>query len=568
MRLTPLLFAAIPPLQASDPPPLTVFTARAIRTMEDSMPLATAVAVDDGRIVAVGTLESLQPWIDERSATIDDRYSEHVLLPGFIDPHVHPSLPAILTRFPFLAPDSWSLPTGEFPGATTPDAYVAALRRLVEAHESKDEPLIAFGYHPLWHGTLTRSDLSEMFPSTPVILWHRSFHELYVNDRAIEWIGVTEADFADEPEADWANGHFWENGAKHVVGRIQAYLVDPEHYAAGMGVFVEMAHQAGVTTCLDMGIGIFGDAAGEIELIRSAIEDNDAPLREVLTPIITDFLSRGRSPEQALEEIRGWQATNSPRVRVENHFKLMMDGAIFSGLAQMGRPGYLDGHDGIWMSPLDVTEAWAKYFWDRGFQLHAHANGDASVAALISIVRRLQVDHPRVDHRATLEHFAYVTETQCRNLAGMGMLVSANPYYHYILSDIYAERWLGRDRGHNMVRLGSLERLGVPFALHSDCPMAPLDPLRLAACATRRVTINGNRTGQLERASLEASLRAITIDAAFVMGWEDEIGSIAAGKRADFVVLDADPLDVGVDGLEALEVIATIFEGNVAPVER
>ena len=183
---------------------------------------------------------------------------------------------------------------------------------------------------------------------------------------------------------------------------------------------------------------------------------------------------------------------------VENHFKLMMDGAIFSGLAQMGPPGYIDGHEGLWMAPLPVTTAWAQAFWKAGYQLHAHTNGDKSAAAFIDLLRALQAEHPRVDHRFTLEHFAYSTEDQSRQLKALGALVSANPYYHYLLSDIYSELWLGPDRGSQMVRLGSLERLGVPFALHSDSPMAPLSPLTLAWNATNRVTIDGRQTGAAE----------------------------------------------------------------------
>ncbi|MEK9624948.1 MAG: amidohydrolase, partial [Halieaceae bacterium] len=94
---------------------LVVYTAQLIRTMEPALPTATAVAVEDGLIVAVGSEESLQPLIAARSGRVDRQFAGDVLLPGFIDPHVHPSLPAVLTQFPFLAPDDWSLPTGEFP---------------------------------------------------------------------------------------------------------------------------------------------------------------------------------------------------------------------------------------------------------------------------------------------------------------------------------------------------------------------------------------------------------------------------------------------------------------------
>ncbi len=544
---------------------LTVYTASRIITMEPALPEATAVAVADGRIVAVGSLASLRPLIESRQATIDRRLADSVLLPGFIDPHVHPSLPAVLTQFPFLAPESWSLPTGEFPGATTPAAFEAGLRTLVAAHDDPTVPFIAWGYHPLWHGEVYRDRLNEWFPDRPVMLWHRSFHELIGNDAAFALLGVTREDTEGHHEIDWARGHFWENGLLVLLPKMP-FLFDPARYSQGMVNFLEMMHRAGVTTALDMGTGIFGDPAGEIALVRQAAESTAAPARIVMTPLITDFLARGKTPGQAMAEIEQWREGNSRRVLVDRHFKLMLDGAIFSGLAQMGPPGYLDGHEGQWLAPLAVTTEWARAFWRAGYKLHAHTNGDRSAAAFIDLLRTLQAEHPRVDHRFTLEHFAYSTEDQSRQLKALGAVVSANPYYHYILSDIYSDRWLGPDRGSQMVRLGSLERLGVPFALHSDCPMAPLSPLTLAAAAVNRVTINGNLSAPGERITLGAALRAITSDAAWIMGWEDEIGSIRAGKRADFTVLAADPYRTDANGLGDIEVRGVVYEGEWHPV--
>ena len=220
------------------------------------------------------------------------------------------------------------------------------------------------------------------------------------------------------------------------------------------------------------------------------------------------------------------------------------------------------------MAPLEVTTDWARFFWGKGYKLHAHTNGDKSAAAFVDLLRTLQTEMPRPDHRFTLEHFAYTTEDQNRQLGALGAVVSANPYYQYILSDIYSEQWLGPDRGSQMVRLGSLERLGVPFAFHSDCPMAPLSPLTLAWSASNRITINGNVNGADERVSLDAAMRAITIDAAWVMGWEDEIGSIRAGKKADFTVLEENPYRVGITGLRDITVWGTVFEGEVHPLEE
>jgi predicted amidohydrolase YtcJ len=546
---------------------MTVYTARNIITMEPALPAATAVAVENGRIVAVGSLASLQPLIESRNAEIDTTLADHILMPGFIDPHVHPSLPAITTQFPYLAPDDWSLPTGEFPGATTPKAYETRLRALAAAHGDSTVPFIAWGYHPLWHGEVYRDTLNAWFPDQPVMIWHRSFHELIGNDAALEMLGITEQDTLGNHESDWARGHFWENGLKVVVPKL-SFLFEPQRFSAGMKNFVEMLHQAGVTTVLDMGTGVFGNPAQEIALIRQATESSEAPARIILTPIITDFLAREKTPAQAMAEIDTWREGNSRRVIIDHHFKIMMDGAIFSGLSQMGSPGYLDGHEGQWMAPLEVTTEWARAFWNAGYKIHAHTNGDKSAAALINLLRTLQSENYRPDHRLTLEHYAYTTEDQSRQLKALGALVSANPYYHYILSDQYSEEWLGPDRGHQMVRLGSLERLGVPFALHSDNPMAPLSPLTLAHAAVNRVTINGNLTGANERISLDAALRAITIDAAWVMGWEDEIGSVRAGKRADFAVLEADPYETDPDKLKDIVVWGTIFEGILHPIAK
>jgi len=543
---------------------LVVYTASKIITMEPALPVATAVAVEDGVIVAVGSAEDLEPLRRQRGGRLDHSLGGKVLMPGFIDPHVHPSLPAVLTQLPFLAPDDWTLPTGSFPGATTADTFRASLTKLVALHQNPDVPFIAWGYHPLWHGEIFREELNAWFGDVPVMLWHRSFHELIGNDAAFALLGITAEDVQGQPEVDWARGHFWENGLKFLLPSL-SFLFAPERYAEGMANFLEMMHQAGITTALDMGTGIFGNPQQEIAMIRQAAEKLEAPGRIILTPIITDFLARGKTPEQALAEIESWQAASSPRVSVGKHFKIMMDGAIFSGLAQMGPPGYLDGHEGIWMAPLETSTEWARFFWQQGYQIHAHTNGDKSAAALIDMVATLQREHPRADHRTALEHFAYSTEDQSRQMAALGMVVSANPYYHYLLADIYAERWLGPDRGAQMVRLGSLERIGLPFAFHSDCPMAPLSPLTLVSAAVNRVTINGKLRAPAERISLHAALRAITIDAAWIMGEEDQIGSIRAGKRADFAVLEQDPYKVEPERLKDIAVWGTVFAGELHP---
>lgn len=543
---------------------LVVYTAQLIRTMEPALPTATAVAVEEGHIVAVGTEASLTPLIDARNGRIDRQFERDILLPGFIDPHVHPALPAVLTQFPFVAPDDWSLPTGEFPGETTAEGYRARLFELVAQHTDSSVPFIVWGYHPLWHGEIWRDDLNDWFGDQPVMLWHRSFHELIGNDAAWAMLGVTEPDAQMEEGANWSRGHFYENGLKAVVPKL-GFVFAPERFGSGMFNFLAMLHQAGVTTALDMGTGIYGNPAGEIAGVRAAAHAYPVPMRLILTPIIVDFLSRGKTPEEALADILEWQAGNDERVMVGNHFKLMIDGAIFSGLAQMGPPGYLDGHEGVWMVPEPILRAYGELFWRAGFQLHAHANGDAAVDRFLSLIEGLQQDFPRPDHRATIEHLAYSTEQQSAQLATLGAQASVNPYYHYILSEAYSREWLGPDRAAQMTRLGSLERNGVPLALHSDAPMAPLSPLTLVWAASERKTISGATGLKTERLSRASALKAVTSGAAKVIGRENEIGSIRAGKRADFVVLEADPMTVNGDALRHIKIKATVFAGSPYP---
>jgi len=183
------------------------------------------------------------------------------------------------------------------------------------------------------------------------------------------------------------------------------FLFFPERYGQGMSNFLAMAHQNGVTSLMDMGIGTFGDPIGETKLIRDIAEEKQAPSRIVLTPIITDFLARGKSISKAIKEVKAWEQGNSHRVMFDKHFKIMMDGAIFSGASQINFPGYMDNHEGMWMAPLETTYQWAEAFWNEGYQIHAHTNGDKSTAALIDITRRLQKQNFRLDHRLTLEHF-------------------------------------------------------------------------------------------------------------------------------------------------------------------
>ena len=147
----------------------------------------------------------------------------------------------------------------------------------------------------------------------------------------------------------------------------------------------------------------------------------------------------------------------------------------------------------------------------------------------------------------------------------MGLYVSAQPNYIRILGDAYAGTGMGPDRAAQMSRLGSLERKSVPLGLHSDFNMAPIDPLYLAWVASNRITLDSNVKAPEERLSLAKALRAITIEAAQVIGLDAMVGSVATGKKADFTVLDRDPYLGGAAKLQEVGVLGVVFEGRWFP---
>jgi predicted amidohydrolase YtcJ len=173
-----------------------------------------------------------------------------------------------------------------------------------------------------------------------------------------------------------------------------------------------------------------------------------------------------------------------------------------------------------------------------------------------------QAESPRFDHRFMLHHIGYHAAAQTARIAALGAHASVNPYYIHALADEYARVGLGPERASQITRCASLLRAGVRVSFHSDFMMAPPEPLLLAWCAANRITASGRVIAPEERLTLMQALRGITIDAAWALRLDHEIGSIAAGKRADFVVLQDDPFEFGVERLKDVRVAGTVFEGS------
>jgi predicted amidohydrolase YtcJ len=233
----------------------------------------------------------------------------------------------------------------------------------------------------------------------------------------------------------------------------------------------------------------------------------------------------------------------------------------------MAEPGYIDGHHGEWITIPEQFENQAREYWNAGYAIHVHCTGDLGLELALDTLEKLQWERPRFNHGFTIEHFGFSTPEQVDRLALLGGSVSANIYYLHELSDVFTREGIGTERASQMARLASCFRAGIRTALHSDFTMAPALPLNSAWVAANRVNAAGNIMAPAERLSVREALEAITINAAGILGMQDEIGSIRAGKYADFSVLDADPFEVGANGLKDISVVATVFEGTVHEIQ-
>ncbi|MBU3752150.1 MAG: amidohydrolase family protein, partial [Mycobacterium sp.] len=157
------------------------------------------------------------------------------------------------------------------------------------------------------------------------------------------------------------------------------------------------------------------------------------------------------------------------------------------------------------------------------------------------------------------------SEDQIDRIAGLGCIVSANPYYPVGFADQYRKHGLGPQRADSMVRAASVLHRGIPLSLHSDLPMGPAAPLTLASFAVNRRTVAGRVAGAEQRISVHQALRAITVEAAYSWRMEHELGSISPGKAANFTVLAEDPYQVDPERLGEIDILGTVYSGRWHP---
>jgi predicted amidohydrolase YtcJ len=538
-----------------------------ILTMEGALPTYTeAIATKDKRIIFVGTKVEAMTLSGDITKLIN--ISGKTMLPGFIEPHVHPSIAAIMLPNEIIAPHDWILPTQVKKGVSGHLAYLQRLQQSIDANAQQDKVYFVWGYHQLWHGELNRAMLNELSPDKPVAVIHRSFHEIFLNDAAIKKFGIKQEDFSDNPQVNWAKGHYFEGGWLALLPKISADLFNPDRYKKGLKIMSQLVLKNGITTVAEPG---FPSANFDMEyaLLKSEM-DSKPPYDVFLIPNGTYLYNdKGQSNDDALafiDTLEGRYNTDNIKF-LPKQIKLFSDGAIYSQLMQM-EDGYIDGHEGEWMTPLALFQQQLSFYWQQGYKIHVHANGDLEIQQVLDFNQADQAQLARKDHRFTLHHMGYFTDKQVDQIAKLGIETSVNPYYLWALSDKYSKFGLGSERAENLVRVNSLVQKNIPVSFHSDLSMAPMAPLTLAWTAVNRETSELNKVSQQERITPYVAMQAITINAARTLNLENEIGSIKVGKKANFTLLEQNPLVITPMQIKDIPVWGVVFEDKVNTVNK
>ena len=542
-----------------------IYEAREIVTLDKNYPMATAVAIKKDRIIGVGEVEQLINKFP--NAQLDTRFSEDVMVPGLIEHHVHPFLAAITMESNVIAIDDWDLPGNQSKGVRDREAYLNRLKAEERLLSEPDKPLVTWGFHHYFHGTLSRQDLDKISMTRPILVIHRSFHEFILNSSALDFFGITQElvnNFDEEAKeyASFEKGHFSEQGMVSILPYLMKYLAAPDRLIKGLQTTEKYLHRNGVTLVANPG-------AYSLKPVQDAknfvFGDEETPFRSFYIP--SGLLLAEQYPaDELVEKSKEFLSWGKGKVEyLPLQIKLFTDGAMYSQNMVM-RDGYLDGHQGAWLMQEKIYREAFQRFWDAGYQIHIHQNGDAGLDRLLDVLEDNLQRNPRVDHRTVIVHFGYSNFDQVERINNLGAIVSANPYYVNALSDLYSRLGVGATRSRDMVRLGDVHRAGIPISLHSDMPMAPAAPLLLMHAAVNRVNFANKVAGPNQRISPEVALRAVTYYAAYVLGMEHDYGTISSGKYANFTLLSDNPLTIDPLKIKEIKIRATMVEGQHYPI--
>ena len=501
-----------------------IFTNARVHTLADgdgsADPDAEAVAVRDGEIVRVDNAYEVDFLAGVETDVID--LGGRVLLPGFIDAHTH------------LLHLGRSLVHADLSDADSPADCVDLL---AESADTDEEWILGFGYDESgWDESryLDREDLDRVSESRPVAAFREDMHIAGVNSAALDRF-VDEMPAADvRTEGPDPTGVIVEEAVDVIYEAIEP---DAEQTRELLDAAQREANRKGVTGVHDM---VRDSRAPEV--YRQMNLDGDLALRVRLnywTDHLDALIETGLRTDHGSEFVR------------TGAIKSYTDGSLGGRTAKLSDP-YADGDGtGQWVVPPEELRELVDRADDAGFQFTAHAIGDEAIDAVLAAYE--ETDSPaRARHR--VEHAELLTDEHVERFAESGAVASVQPnFLKWAREGGLYEARLGAERRKRSNRYADLLAAGANLAFGSDC--MPLDPL----FGVHRA-VNAPEASQ--RLSVTEALRAYTRGAAYAGFDEDRLGTVEAGKKADFTILERSPWDHAED-IENIDVSLTVVDGEV-----
>ncbi len=517
-----------------------ILTNGTIHTMDPSNPLAEAVAIANGRFVAVGSNSEISAYAASRTKRID--LGKFPVFPGFIDAHMH----VAASGLEHLVSVDTDLPS------------IAAIKDAIRKRAAQTPAgnwILGFKYDDtkMAEGRpINRHDLDDAAPDNPVFIRHRGGHTAFVNSAALNKADVNDqtpnpSGGAYEHGADGKlTGRVMDNGTAPFVTKIPSTATRSQR-RDGVKLITQMLVRAGVTSAHDA----LGDP-DDLLAYQDAYEAGDLHAR------VYCLIGAAHIDKMIQAGIRTGLGNEWVRVGA---MKLMLDGSISERTARLSQPYVGRPNDyGILVMGEEEMYTWARKAHLAGWQVASHANGDGTIDQALRVYERLQRESPRTDPRFRLEHCTVINDDLVRRIKAIGAIptpFSSYAYYHGEKLSVY-----GEERVNRMFALRSFLDAGVRATQASDYTASPFDPMMALQSEVTRTDKNGNVWGPKQRITIQEALQVGTVNGAYASFEENQKGSIAPGKLADLVVLGRDPLREDPTRLIGIPVQRTMVGGK------
>ena len=534
----------------------TIFYGGDIVTMNKAQPIAKAVAVQDGKILKVGSLSTLKSFQGKDTKLIN--LNGQTLMPGLVEPHVH----IMGTAF---SEELWqNMSNFEMPHDTL-DALVAKLTAY--SKNVKDgEWITAFGVDPSrtdpFMAELTADILDKVSTTKPIFVMNQSMHIAYVNHKALEMAGIT--DSTPDPKG----GKLLKDSKGHLTGvvyEVPAFYLFLEKMPIPNQEIIEQAVakvgqrmvRKGVTTSAEITVGSYLGVDKEYALLNAMTHSGKFPVR------VRGYMYASAYPLTN----NSYKPGQGDDVYKLIGVKIVADGSNQGLTGAMTKPyDFPAGTKN--MGTLNFTEQelydLAKPRFDEGWQISVHSNGDKSIEQTLNVFERLVTKPGDVKTRLRIEHFTVPTEVQISRAAKLGVVPGFTIGHTDYWGEAFHDHLLGAERANRIDPSASLIRNGMHFAYHSDSPVSPIHPLKYASEGAARLwqvspqkVLNAN-----QKVSINNALKAVTIDAAYQLKMDDKVGSIEKGKYADFAIVDKNPMKTDAYKIREIEVNETWINGR------